>query len=169
MILAGDFRNGLTFEMDGQVMQVSITAPEITFLYLVRTNAAPLPGFTCWNSMTCRTLPCPSSKVIPFLKSPATTIFTSKKRKSNLRQPLGCYIVVFIIHHFLAFCNSFFAFFSIFLLKDIFLYQNCTRIDLDKRSFGRYNRMKVVRRPPKSKILQKHRCFSSCMRAPHGL
>ena len=29
----------------------SVTAPEITLRILVRTNAAPLPGLTCWNSM----------------------------------------------------------------------------------------------------------------------
>src|SRR5262245_58390942 len=30
----------------------SSTAPPATFLSLVRTNAPPLPGFTCWNSTT---------------------------------------------------------------------------------------------------------------------
>mgnify|MGYP005966126503 CR=1 FL=1 len=29
----------------------STTAPVITFLIFVLTKAAPLPGFTCWNSM----------------------------------------------------------------------------------------------------------------------
>ena len=52
----------------------STTAPEMTFLSFVRTKAAPLPGFTCWNSITCITFPS-ISNVIPFLKSPAITIF----------------------------------------------------------------------------------------------
>src|SRR6476646_4767500 len=30
----------------------SSTAPPATFLSLVRTNAPPVPGFTCWNSTT---------------------------------------------------------------------------------------------------------------------
>ena len=46
----------------------SITAPVRTLRILVRTNALPLPGFTCWNSTTLnRTLS--SSSVIPVLKS----------------------------------------------------------------------------------------------------
>ena len=43
------------------------------FFILVRTKAAPLPGFTCWNSMTCMILPS-YSKVLPFLKSPAVIV-----------------------------------------------------------------------------------------------
>ena len=30
----------------------STTLPDSTFLSLVRTNAPPLPGLTCWNSTT---------------------------------------------------------------------------------------------------------------------
>ena len=43
------------------------------FLYLVRTKAAPLPGLTCWNSMTWHTS-LSYSKVTPFLKSPAVIV-----------------------------------------------------------------------------------------------
>src|SRR6187549_2214269 len=46
----------------------SITAPVRTFLSLVRTNAPPLPGFTCWNSTTFMRLPSRLS-VMPFLRS----------------------------------------------------------------------------------------------------
>ena len=54
--------------------EVSVTAPVMTFFILVRTKAAPLPGFTCWKLTTVMT--CPSiSKVTPFLKSPAVIIY----------------------------------------------------------------------------------------------
>src|SRR5580704_1931738 len=46
----------------------SITAPVRTFFNLVRTNAPPLPGFTCWNSTTLNR-PSGSSRVIPFRRS----------------------------------------------------------------------------------------------------
>lgn len=48
----------------------STTAPVITFLILVRTKAAPLPGLTCWKSTMVQTPPSHST-VMPFLKSPA--------------------------------------------------------------------------------------------------
>src|SRR2546423_322023 len=35
----------------------SITAPSLARRSLVRTNAPPLPGFTCWNSMILNTVP----------------------------------------------------------------------------------------------------------------
>ena len=55
-------------ELGGGVeADVSVTAPVMTFFIFVRTNAAPLPGLTCWNSTTCITLPS-ISKVTPFLK-----------------------------------------------------------------------------------------------------
>jgi len=44
----------------------STTAPESMFLTLVRTNAPPLPGLTCWNP-TMRQTPPSSSMCIPFL------------------------------------------------------------------------------------------------------
>src|SRR3954469_25829367 len=46
----------------------STTWPVRTFLSLVRTNAPPLPGLTCWNSTTFQRTPSRSS-VIPFLRS----------------------------------------------------------------------------------------------------
>src|SRR5256714_10885976 len=44
----------------------STTAPEPSALSFVRTNAPPLPGFTCWNS-TMRQTSRSSSMCIPFL------------------------------------------------------------------------------------------------------
>src|SRR6202050_5309408 len=46
----------------------SITAPLRTFLSLVRTNAPPLPGFTCWNSTTLNR-PSGRSRLMPFFRS----------------------------------------------------------------------------------------------------
>src|SRR5918911_4019117 len=42
----------------------STTAPESRFFTFVRTNAPPLPGFTCWNS-TMRQTPPSSSMCMP--------------------------------------------------------------------------------------------------------
>ena len=54
MITAGEFRNGVTFEMDGNVMQVvefqhvkpgkggAFVRTKMTFFILVRTRAPPL-------------------------------------------------------------------------------------------------------------------------------
>lgn len=67
MILAGDFRKGITVEIDGQVWSIAdfqhvkpgkgaafvrtrlknVMTAVMTFFSLVRTNAAPLPGLTC--------------------------------------------------------------------------------------------------------------------------
>src|SRR5512132_2954464 len=47
---------------------LSSTRPVRTFLSLVRTNAPPLPGLTCWNSMTFIKLPSMLS-VMPVLRS----------------------------------------------------------------------------------------------------
>src|ERR671936_2161778 len=44
----------------------STTEPASRLFSLVRTNAPPLPGFTCWNS-TIRQTPPSSSMCIPFL------------------------------------------------------------------------------------------------------
>src|SRR3712207_1633601 len=44
----------------------STTAPVSTDFTFVRTNAPPLPGFTCWNS-TMRQTPPSSSMCMPFL------------------------------------------------------------------------------------------------------
>ena len=64
----------------------SVTAPDITLRILVRTKAAPLPGFTCWNSIMEYTFPS-ISKVTPFLKSPAVTIV---KTSRNILDSLTC-------------------------------------------------------------------------------
>src|SRR5215831_9166473 len=40
----------------------------MTFFSLVRTNAPPLPGLTCWNSTTFQSWPS-MLRVIPFLRS----------------------------------------------------------------------------------------------------
>src|SRR6476660_5078772 len=47
----------------------STTAPPETFLSLVRTNAPPLPGFTCWNSTTVTRPSDGRLSAMPFLKS----------------------------------------------------------------------------------------------------
>src|SRR5512134_1252601 len=54
----------------------SSTAPVFTFRSFVRTNAPPLPGFTCWNSMIWNSTPS-SSRVMPFLKSFVETLTRS--------------------------------------------------------------------------------------------
>src|SRR5580704_3907205 len=46
----------------------STTLPDMTFLSLVRTNAPPLPGLTCWNSTTFHSWPSMFS-VMPFFRS----------------------------------------------------------------------------------------------------
>src|SRR3954452_13619052 len=46
----------------------STTWPVSTFFSLVRTNAPPLPGLTCWNSTTFHSTPSRSS-VMPFFRS----------------------------------------------------------------------------------------------------
>src|SRR5829696_10252550 len=47
---------------------LSTTLPLITFLSLVRTNAGPLPGLTCWNSTTVHSWPS-RLRTRPFLRS----------------------------------------------------------------------------------------------------
>ena len=39
-----------------------------TFLSLVRTKAGPLPGLTCWNSVTAQSWPS-STSTMPFFRS----------------------------------------------------------------------------------------------------
>ena len=47
---------------------LSTVLPDSTFLSLVRTKAGPLPGLTCWNSMTDHS--CPSMlSTMPFFRS----------------------------------------------------------------------------------------------------
>src|SRR4051794_26597682 len=45
---------------------LSITAPSAVRLSLVRTNAPPFPGLTCWNSTILKTVPS-TSMWVPFL------------------------------------------------------------------------------------------------------
>src|SRR4051794_3491785 len=45
---------------------LSITLPSLARLSLVRTNAPPLPGLTCWNSTILKTVPS-TSMWVPFL------------------------------------------------------------------------------------------------------
>ena len=47
---------------------MSTTEPESMLFIFVRTNAPPLPGFTCWNSTMRQTDPSIST-CIPFLNS----------------------------------------------------------------------------------------------------
>ena len=56
----------------------STTAPVITFLSLVRTKAAPLPGLTCWKSTMVQTPPS-HSMVTPLRKSPAVIMWNPSK------------------------------------------------------------------------------------------
>src|SRR6266576_1100561 len=51
----------------------SSTAPVFRFRSFVRTNAPPLPGFTCWNSTTWNRVPS-RSRVIPLLRSLVETL-----------------------------------------------------------------------------------------------
>ena len=57
-------RTGRNFSPARKVL--SITAPSSARLSLVRTNAPPLPGFTCWNSTILKTVPS-TSMWVPFL------------------------------------------------------------------------------------------------------
>src|SRR5919107_657196 len=47
---------------------LSTTLPDRTFLSLVRTNAPPLPGLTCWNSTTVHSWPS-IRRTVPFFRS----------------------------------------------------------------------------------------------------
>src|SRR5579859_7831757 len=62
----------------------STTLPDMTFLSLVRTNAPPLPGLTCWKSTTFQSWPSRFS-VMPFLRSlvVATSVFSPGYRGPN--------------------------------------------------------------------------------------
>src|SRR4051794_35169768 len=63
-ILRTSLRTARNFSPARKVL--SITAPSETRLSLVRTNAGPLPGFTCWNSWTRKMTPS-TSMWLPFL------------------------------------------------------------------------------------------------------
>src|SRR3954469_14796286 len=47
---------------------LSTTLPDSTFFSVVRTNAPPLPGLTCWNSTTAHSSPS-RLRTRPFLRS----------------------------------------------------------------------------------------------------
>src|SRR5688500_2708253 len=47
---------------------LSTTFPDSTFFSVVRTNAPPLPGLTCWNSTTAHSSPS-RLRTRPFLRS----------------------------------------------------------------------------------------------------
>src|SRR5262245_9554728 len=48
---------------------LSTTLPDMMFFSLVRTNAPPLPGLTCWNSTTVQSSPPSSLSTRPFFRS----------------------------------------------------------------------------------------------------
>src|SRR6185437_13545756 len=58
----------------------STTLPESTFFSVVRTNAPPLPGLTCWNSTTVHNWPS-RLRTRPFLRS----LVVATRGESNLR------------------------------------------------------------------------------------
>src|SRR5262245_52831521 len=73
----------------------STTAPESRFFTFVRTNAPPLPGFTCWNS-TMRQTPPSISMCMPFLNwfvlttsATARNLVESAQVLRERRQDLG--------------------------------------------------------------------------------
>ena len=47
-----DIYNKVFDKVAEHAQMLSITEPVITFFIFVRTNAAPFPGLTCWNSIT---------------------------------------------------------------------------------------------------------------------
>src|SRR5450830_1852684 len=63
---------------------LSTTLPDRTFFSLVRTNAPPLPGLTCWNSMTVQSWPSILS-TMPFLRSLVVATIAASCRVENLR------------------------------------------------------------------------------------
>src|SRR6266550_9280385 len=69
-----DFRSTIASPTFTPALNVfSTTAPVLTFRSFERTNAPPLPGFTCWNSTTWKRVPSRSS-VMPFLRSFVETL-----------------------------------------------------------------------------------------------
>src|SRR3954471_14520633 len=79
---------------------LSTTLPESTFLSLVRTNAPPFPGLTCWNSTTDQSWPSRLS-TRPFFRS---LVVATGKGPSGLEdhEVLGCrrqQLGSAIVHH----------------------------------------------------------------------
>src|SRR3989338_5226875 len=64
-----------TSSTDSDILIVcSSVLPVFTFFTRVRTNAAPLPGLMCWNSVTTHGSPCKRSTT-PFLISDGDDIY----------------------------------------------------------------------------------------------
>src|SRR5690348_13702474 len=67
----------------------STTEPVSRFFTFVRTNAPPLPGFTCWNSTMRQTLPS-SSMCMPFRNWLVLTVSAiARERLAHLDQVLA--------------------------------------------------------------------------------
>src|SRR3954470_18023642 len=64
VILRGSVRTARNFSPARKVL--SMTFPSEARRSFVRTNAPPLPGLTCWNSRTLKTVPS-TSMWLPFL------------------------------------------------------------------------------------------------------
>src|SRR3984957_725937 len=64
----------------------SITAPLRRFLSLVRTNAPPLPGLTCWNSTTLNK-PSGRFRLMPFFRSLVETAMNILRESSERPAP----------------------------------------------------------------------------------
>src|SRR6059036_346464 len=81
---------------------LSITAPVLTFRSFERTNAPPLPGFTCWNSTTWNRVPSRSS-VMPFFRSFVETLTWAPSQLDQLTRghPDHRASVVTDLHHVL--------------------------------------------------------------------
>ena len=77
VILRDSVRTGRNFSPARKVL--SMTAPSSTRFSFVRTNAPPLPGFTCWNSTMRKTLPS-TSTCMPFLNWLVPTTATEGSR-----------------------------------------------------------------------------------------
>src|SRR6185437_8608494 len=76
----------------------STTLPDSTFFSVVRTNAPPLPGLTCWNSTTVHSWPSRLS-TRPFLRSfvvamlgsaPQGSDFLARRQSGTASHCTGC-------------------------------------------------------------------------------
>src|SRR4051794_16631016 len=65
---------------------LSITAPSAARRSFVRTNAPPLPGLTCWNSMILKTVPS-TSLWLPFLNWLVEIVGISPSNHKSLMRP----------------------------------------------------------------------------------
>src|SRR5829696_7120431 len=83
VIFRDSVRTGRNFSPARNVL--SITAPSSARLSLVRTNAPPLPGFTCWNSTILKTVPS-TSMWAPFLNW-LVLIICDRKARACARTP----------------------------------------------------------------------------------